>query len=102
MNAAATARPAPVGQLDQIVAAGADVRPEDVAVLRTALAGLLTHRPEIQGASVYAIAHGESIVRLFTGRGGWVPTLIRAADRRDARAVLARLVAALNGARARP
>jgi hypothetical protein len=82
-------------RIDDLVAAGAGMPPDDVAVLRSALAGLLTHRPEVRGASVYAIAQGETIVRLFTARG-WVPTLIPAGDRCDEHAVLARLESALS------
>jgi hypothetical protein len=82
-------------RIDDLVAAGVDVPADEIAVLRGALAGLLTHRPEVRGASAYAIARGGTIVRLFTA-GGWVPILIPAAERCDAPAVLARLEAALD------
>jgi hypothetical protein len=82
-------------RIDDLVAAAAGVPADEIAVLRGALAGLLTHRPEVRGASAYAIAHGGTIVRLFTA-GGWVPALVPAAERRDAPAVLARLEAALD------
>ena len=84
-------------RIDDLFAVAAGVPADDAAVLRGALSGLLTRRPDVRGASVYAIAHGETIVRLFTERG-WVPTLIPAAELHDAPAVLARLEAALNRA----
>jgi hypothetical protein len=84
-------------RLDDLVAAAAGVPPDEVAVMRDALGGLLACHPGVRGASVYAVARGETIVRLFTERG-WVPVLIPAPDRRDAPAVLARLEAALDRA----
>lgn len=84
-------------RIDDLVAAEAGVPADDVAVIRGVLIGLLTQRPEVRGASVYAIARAGTIVRLFTERG-WVPTLIPIADRHDAPAVRARLEAALDRA----
>ena len=76
------------------LSAEAGVPADEVAVLRRALAGVLALRPDVRGASVYPIAHGEAIVRLFTAHG-WVPTLISSGDRHDPAALRARLESAL-------
>jgi hypothetical protein len=89
---------APVGRdpVDERLSAQGALPADEVAVLRRALASLLAHHPDVRGASVYPIAHGEVMVRVFTAHG-WAPTLLPAGARRDEGALLARLEAALVG-----
>ena len=89
-----TARPARARDpIDDRLSADAGVPADEVAVLRRALAGVLALRPDVRGAAVYPIAHGEAMVRLFTAHG-WVPTLItRRRDRHDPAALRARRAA---------
>jgi hypothetical protein len=82
--------------IDDRLSAEAGVPADEVAVLRRALAGVLALRPDVRGAAVYPIAHGEAMVRLFTAHG-WVPTLISASDRHDPTALRVRLESALAG-----
>ena len=80
--------------VDDRLFADAGVPADEVVALRRALAGVWALRPDVRGAAVYPIAHGEAMVRLFTAHG-WVPALITARDRHDPAALRARLESAL-------
>jgi hypothetical protein len=82
------------GPVEERLSADASLPVDVVAALRRALAGLVARHPDVRGAAVYPIAHGEVMVRVFTARG-WAPTLVPAGARRDAGALLAHLEAAL-------
>ena len=87
----------PADPTERRVSAEASVPDDEVSMLRDALEALAKGRPELLGAAIYPVARGGAMVRLFTS-SGWIPALVRPADRKDAVALLARLESALEAA----
>lgn len=73
----------------------------DVVAFEDALRRVLIRHPEVRGAAVYAMARGESMVRMMTASAGWTPVLVRAHERSDGSAIERRLEDALGPVRIR-
>ena len=83
--------------MERRISAEASVPGDVLSMLRDVLNALVKRRPELRGAAIYPMARGGAMVRLFTSRG-WIPALVRPADRKDAVTLLARLESALGEA----
>lgn len=84
--------------LARLLASDLRLPPDDARAFEEALRGVLTRHPEVRGAAVYAVAHGEAMVRIMTSQG-WMPVLLRAQERADARTIERRLESAFDSDR---